>query len=78
VTRRLAWALWAVAMLGLVLVVWFDQLVRRAGRPDLVVVTLDAVPPLVGAVSTATVGRCWPAAGPATRWAGCCWPSVCA
>jgi hypothetical protein len=56
VTRRLAWALWAVAMLGLVLVVWFDQLVRRAGRPDLLVVTLDAVAPLVGAVSTATVG----------------------
>jgi hypothetical protein len=56
VSRRLAWVLWAVAMLGLVLVVWLDQLVRRAGRPDLVVVTFDAVPPLLGAVSTATVG----------------------
>jgi hypothetical protein len=56
VTRRLAWTLWGLAMLGLALVVWFDQLVRRAGRPDLVVVTLDAVAPLLGAVSAAAVG----------------------
>jgi hypothetical protein len=55
-TRRLAWALWALAMLGLVLVVWFDQLVRRVGRADLVVVTLDAAAPLLGAVATAAVG----------------------
>jgi hypothetical protein len=31
----LAWALWALAMLGLVATAWFDQLLRQAGRPDL-------------------------------------------
>jgi hypothetical protein len=34
---RLAWMLWALAVLGLVLIVWLDQLLRRTGRPELVV-----------------------------------------
>jgi hypothetical protein len=69
---RLAWVLWALAIVGLVVTVWLDQLLRRAARPELVVLIPTAIPPVLGAVSTATVGRSWPAAGPATRWAGCC------
>jgi hypothetical protein len=52
----LAWALWALAMLGLAMAVWLDHLLRRAGRSDLLVLTPTAVPPLFGAVSAATVG----------------------
>jgi hypothetical protein len=54
--RVLAWVLWALALLGLVLVVWLDQLLRQTGRPELVVLVPSAVPPLLGMVSTATVG----------------------
>jgi hypothetical protein len=54
--RVLAWVLWALAVLGLVLVVWLDQLLRQTGRPELVVLVPSAVPPLLGMVSTATVG----------------------
>jgi hypothetical protein len=38
-----AWALWALAMLGLATIVVFDQLLRRAGRPELT--ALPAVAP---------------------------------
>ena len=69
-----AWGLWALVMLGLAVVRWMDELLRQAGRPDL---TQWDLRPGVAAVSVATVGRCWPAAGPATRWAGCCWASPC-
>jgi hypothetical protein len=53
---RLAWVLWALAVLGLVLVTWLDQLLRQTGRPGLVVLVPSAVAPVLGAVSTATVG----------------------
>jgi hypothetical protein len=53
---RLAWVLWALAVLGLVLVTWLDQLLRQTGRPELVVLVPSAVAPVLGAVSTATVG----------------------
>jgi hypothetical protein len=53
---RLAWVLWALALLGLVLVIWLDQLLRRTGRPELVVLVPSAVAPVLGTVSTATVG----------------------
>jgi hypothetical protein len=33
---RAAWALWASAVLCLAAIGWFDQLLRQAGRPDLV------------------------------------------
>jgi hypothetical protein len=52
----LAWALWALAMLGLAVFVWLDQLLRQAGRSELVVLIPTAIPPVLGAVSTATVG----------------------
>jgi hypothetical protein len=54
----LVWGLWALAMLGLAVLVWLDRLLRHTGRPELVVLTPTA-------------------AGPAARWAGCCWASAC-
>jgi hypothetical protein len=49
----LAWALWALVMLGLAAGFWLEVLLRRAGRGD----PLDtAVGPMVAAVSAATVG----------------------
>jgi hypothetical protein len=51
-----AWALWALAILGLAVVVWLDQLLRQAGRPELVVLIPTAIAPVLGAVSVATVG----------------------
>jgi hypothetical protein len=52
----LAWGLWALAMLGLTVIVWVDQLLHQTGRPELVVLTTTAVPPVLGAVAVATVG----------------------
>ncbi|HZJ52083.1 MAG TPA: hypothetical protein VFF07_14875 [Actinomycetota bacterium] len=50
---KLAWALWALAMLGIAATVWLHHLLRRAGRPDLM--TPDIL--LFGALMTAaTVG----------------------
>jgi hypothetical protein len=51
-----AWALWALAMLSLPAAAWLDQLLRQAGRPDLRELTATAIPPVLGAVSAATVG----------------------
>jgi hypothetical protein len=49
----LAWALWALVVLGLAAGFWLEVLLRRAGRPD----PLDtAVGPTVATVSAATVG----------------------
>jgi hypothetical protein len=59
-TRRrpvgLAWGLWTLAMLGLAVLVWLDHLLRQTGRPELVVLTPTALPPVLGGVSTVTVG----------------------
>jgi hypothetical protein len=44
----LAWALWALAILGLAVAVWLDQLLRRIGRPDLLILTPTAIPPCSG------------------------------
>jgi hypothetical protein len=52
----LAWALWGLVLAGIGAFAWIDQLVRQAGRPDLVVATPEVVPPLLGAVGVATVG----------------------
>jgi hypothetical protein len=51
-----AWALWALAIVGLAVVAWLDDLLRQAGRPDLVALKLTNFPPLFGAVSVATAG----------------------
>jgi hypothetical protein len=59
-TRRrptlLAWGLWTLTILGLVVLVWLDQLLRQTDRPELVVLNPTAFAPVLGAVSTATVG----------------------
>ena len=55
-TARLAWALWALAMLGVPVAARLDHLLRLAGRRDLLELTPTAIPPVLGAVSAATVG----------------------
>ncbi|HSK37255.1 MAG TPA: hypothetical protein VLA80_11010 [Actinomycetota bacterium] len=53
----LAWGLWALAMLGLAVVPWQDELLRQAGRPDLaVLVPGSIVGPELAVLSAATVG----------------------
>jgi len=52
----LAWGLWTLTILGLIVLVWLDQRLRRTGRPELVVLNPTAFAPVLGAVSTATVG----------------------
>jgi 4-hydroxybenzoate polyprenyltransferase len=59
-TRRwlaaLPWLLWALAMLGLAAVPWFDHLLREAGRSELAQLNASGVPAVLGVVSAATVG----------------------
>src|SRR6266566_4739834 len=53
----LAWALWALAMLGLPATAWLDHLSRQAGRPDLAQLAGGSVvAPVLALVSAATVG----------------------
>ena len=53
----LAWVLWTLTVLGFALFAWFDLLLRRAGRPELSLLTSsDLVPFLLGAMSAATIG----------------------
>jgi hypothetical protein len=53
----LAWALWALAMLGIATIFWFDHLLRQAGRPELALSTEPAFAArLLAGVSAATVG----------------------
>jgi hypothetical protein len=52
----LAWALWALAMLGIPVIGWLDHLLREAGRPELAPLTADAATYVLGLVSAATVG----------------------
>jgi hypothetical protein len=52
-----AWAVWALAMLGLAVAAWLDHLQRQAGSPETAWLLQPAsVPLLVAAVSAATVG----------------------
>ena len=51
-----AWGLWALGRLAFLVAAWMDELLRRAGRPDLVSIGGDAVPYLLAMVSAATVG----------------------
>ena len=72
--RRLgmvAWALWVLAMVGHAAMLWLDDLLRQVGRPELTQV-LPLLPHYLVGVGAATVGRCWPVGGLATRWAGSC------
>jgi hypothetical protein len=52
-----AWAVWALAMLGLAVAAWLDHLQRQAGSPETAWLLQPAsVPLLVAVVSAATVG----------------------
>jgi hypothetical protein len=55
-TLGAAWALWALALVGLATVPWFDHLTCRAGRPDLVQLNASTVPYLLAIGVAATVG----------------------
>jgi hypothetical protein len=53
----LAWAVWALTMLGLAVAAWLDHLQRQAGSPETAwLVQPASAPLLVAAVSAATVG----------------------
>jgi hypothetical protein len=54
--RILAWGLWALAVIGIVAPLWFDHLLRRAGRPDLTGLGADEIPYALAVVSAVTVG----------------------
>jgi MFS family permease len=51
-----AWALLALALLGLATVPWFDHLTRQAGRPELTQLNASTIPYLLAIVAAATVG----------------------
>jgi hypothetical protein len=52
----LAWALWALAMLGLAAVPWMDRLTIGAGRPDLTGWQGPLVVAVLGHLTATTVG----------------------
>jgi len=52
----LAWSVWTLTMLVIAAVGVSDQLLRDMGRPDLVQLSVETTPPLLAAVSAATVG----------------------
>ena len=52
----LAWALLGLQLLLLASVLWLDQLIRQAGRPDLAVLAPFAIPPSVAALTAGVVG----------------------
>jgi len=65
-TAGLAWALWLASLLCLAAVPWLDELLRQAGRADLVQLTLPAVAvPVLTVVSSVTVGAVVAARRPA-------------
>jgi hypothetical protein len=52
----LAWALWVLTLLGLATAAWLDQLLRKAGRPELSWLGAGTAASVVAAVTAATVG----------------------
>ena len=65
-TAGLAWALWLASLLCLAAVPWLDELLRRAGRADLVQFTFpDVTIPVLAMVSSVTVGAVVAARRPA-------------
>ena len=65
-TAGLAWALWLASLLCLAAVPWLDELLRRAGRADLVqFVFPDVTIPVLAMVSSVTVGAVVAARRPA-------------
>jgi hypothetical protein len=54
--RPRPWALWGLAMVGLAGIWWFDQLLRQAGRTDLLQFTASGVPYVLAILSGVTAG----------------------
>jgi hypothetical protein len=52
----LAWTLWVLVVLGLLMTTWLDHRLRQAGRPDLAGTNAATIAYLLAAVSAATVG----------------------
>jgi hypothetical protein len=52
----LAWVLWALAILCLAAIVWFDHLLRQASRPELVQLNASGIPFALAALSATAVG----------------------
>jgi hypothetical protein len=52
----LAWALWCLAVVGVAAVVMLDQVLRRSGHAELIVLTPGAFAPVLGAIGVATIG----------------------
>ena len=52
----LAWALWGLAMAGTASVLWFDHLLRQAGRTDLLQLTADGAPYVLAIFTGTTAG----------------------
>jgi hypothetical protein len=55
-TRGVAWALWALTMIGLAAGLWLDTLLRRAGYSELAYLLSGNLSALVAAVTAAGVG----------------------
>jgi hypothetical protein len=65
-TAGLAWALWLASLLCLAAVPWLDELLRQAGRADLVQFTFpDVAIPVLAMVTSVTVGAVVAARRPA-------------
>jgi hypothetical protein len=52
----LAWALWAVAVLGVAVLPWIDHLLRQAHRPELAQLEVGTIPLVFAAMASVTVG----------------------
>jgi hypothetical protein len=52
----LVWALWALTLLGMAATAWLDQLLRKAGLPELAFSAGGNLTSMVATVSAATVG----------------------
>jgi hypothetical protein len=52
----LAWAVWALTLLGLLATVWLDHLLHHAGMTELTSLPVSSIPLVVAAVSAAAVG----------------------
>jgi hypothetical protein len=59
-------------MLGIAAGLWWDHLLRQAGRADLVQANGNVLAWLLAGVSAPTVGAVLAAKRPGTRWAGRC------
>jgi hypothetical protein len=51
-----AWSLWALAVVGVATIPWFDRLLRQAGRPDLTQLNASTLPLVLAALVAASVG----------------------